>query len=155
MRRRKQYEARTYLGRELHGRVAMEMLARNRKTVSATVREILSEYFAMREELATAIGVGDETGEGTTRIGHRLLTEAEGRLARTIEVQGRRLETRVARLARMLELLDLDLMVHLPEVTEDLQDAATASGRRRHHDWLARVDRKHVEDPPPGGVRDT
>lgn len=146
MRRRKQYEARTYLGRELHSRVVAEMLARNRKTVSATVREILSEYFAMREELATALGVGDETAEGASRISHRLLTEAEARLSRTIEAQGRRLETRVARLARMLELLDLDLMTHLPEVTEDLRDAAAASGRRRHHDWLERVDREETED---------
>ena len=140
MRRRKQFEARTYLGRELHSRVVAEMLARNRKTVSATVREILSEYFAMREELATAIGVGDESGEGTTRIGHRLLTEAEGRIARTIEVQSRRLERRLARLATMVEQLDLDLMVHLPEVTDDLRDAAEASGRRRHHGWLDRVE---------------
>lgn len=149
MRRRKQYEARTYLGRELHSRVVAEMLARNRKTVSAIVREILSEYFAMREELATALGVGDGVEAGAQRISHRLLTDTEGRLSRTIEVQGRRLETRVARLARMLELLDLDLMVHLPEVTEDLQDAASASGRRRHLDWLERVDRGRAEDLPP------
>ena len=139
MRRRKQYEARTYLGRELHSRVVAEMLARNRKTISATVREILSEYFAMREELATALGLGEETGEGAARISHRLLTETEARLSRSMETQGRRFEALLARLTTMIEQLDLDLMMHLPEITDDLRDAAEASGRRRHHNWLDRV----------------
>lgn len=141
MRRRKQYEVRTYLGRDLHSRVVAEMLARNRNTISATVREILSEYFAMREELATALGVADEGGEGGTRISHRLLTETEGRLSRTMEVQERRLTVLLTRLTAMIEELDLDLMTHLPEVTEDLEAAAQASGHRRHLDWLERIDR--------------
>lgn len=138
---RRHYEARAFLGRDLYSRVVAEMAARNGRTISATIRQILSEYFAMREELASTLEVGSEGEAGGRRIGHRMLAETEARLVRTIEGEQRRLDRAFARLTAMIEHLDLDLMTHLPEIAEDLRDAAEASGRRRHLAWLDRVER--------------
>jgi hypothetical protein len=152
------HELRTFVNREDYKRVEREAGTR-RASVAKTVRDCLTEYFNLREELATAMTEPGKAGEEHSgKIIHTLLARTEERIAVTIE----RLEERISQLydqnlilTAMLDRLYLGVMIHLPEVPKDLADGALASANRRHMNWLKAVEKILAEDAVPDLAQQT
>lgn len=141
-RNRSQYDVRTYLGAELYERVLREAAAR-RLSLSECVRDDLLQFYDLRDELASALRVERSDRPTGQRILHTLLDPMEERIAASIGVQAAALSDLGERLRRLEWMIDrhyLGLMLHLPDVAEDLRDERSSSAIARHRAWKREVD---------------
>ncbi len=136
-------EVHAYLPPEHHRRLKLEAAAR-RVSLSQCVGECLGEYFALREEMATALETPDQTGDLSRCVIHVLLAETEQRLVATFEryvddlaaVRGG-----VDALLAVSDRAEFLALCQTPEVPPAAQDRALASGQRRFAHWRQGVAR--------------
>jgi hypothetical protein len=136
-------EVHAYLPPEHYRRLKLEAAAR-RVSLSQCVGECLGEYFALRQEMATALETPDQTGDLSRRVIHVLLAETEQRLVATFErhvddlaaVRGG-----VDALLAMSDRAEFLALCQTPEVPPAAQGRALASGQRRFAHWRQTVAR--------------
>ena len=157
-------EVHAYLPPEHHRRLKLEAAARQ-VSLSQCVADCLGEYFALRQEMATALETPDQTGDLSRRVIHVLLAETEQRLVATFEryvddlaaVRGG-----VDALLAMSDRAEFLALCQTPEVPPAAQDRALASGQRRFAHWRQTVARMllasgrpvpwPLADPKPAGT---
>jgi hypothetical protein len=137
-------EVHAYLVPEDYRRLRLEALARG-VSLSRCAAECLAEYFALRQEMATAFEAPDQPGRLTPpRVIHVLLAQTEQRLIATLERYGEDLTTVRAELAAVLAMLDRSQFTYLcytPEMPPAARDRAYASGQQRFAAWRGAVAR--------------
>jgi hypothetical protein len=130
-------EVHAYLPPEQHRRLKLEAAARQ-VSLSQCVADCLGEYFALRQEMATALETPAQPGELSRRVIHVLLAETEQRLVATFEryvddlaaVRGG-----VDALLAMSDRAEFLALCQTPEVPPAAQGRALASGQRRFAHW--------------------
>ncbi len=110
-------------------------------TLTACVADCLREYFALRQEMATAVTTAGEPGGRHTGLIHSLLARSEERLAATIDARAAELLDEQRMVASMLDRLVQLYLLHTPEVARELHAGAMASANRRYTNY-----RKAVSD---------
>src|SRR6266540_4193902 len=136
-------EVHAYLPPEHHRRLKLEAAARQ-VSLSQCVADCLGEYFALRQEMATALETPAQPGELSRRVIHVLLAETEQRLVATFEryvddlaaVRGG-----VDALLAMSDRAEFLALCQTPEVPPAAQGRALASGQRRFAHWRQTVAR--------------
>jgi hypothetical protein len=136
-------EVHAYLPPEHHRRLKLEAAAR-RVSLSQCVADCLGEYFALRQEMATALETPVPPGELSRCVIHELLAETEQRLVATFEryvddlaaVRGG-----VDALLAMSDRAEFLTLCQTPEVPPAAQGRALASGPRRFEHWRQTVAR--------------
>jgi hypothetical protein len=92
--------------------------------------DCLAEYFALRQEMATAFETPDQAGTLTPpRVIHVLLAQTEQRLVATLERHGEDLTAARAELAAVLAMLDRSQFTYLCYTPEVPPDTATGPTR--------------------------
>ena len=92
-------EVHVYLAPEDYRRLRLEALARG-VSLSKCAGDCLAEYFALRQEMATAFETPDQVGPlAPPRVIHVLLAQTEQRLVATLELYGEDLTAVRAELA--------------------------------------------------------
>jgi hypothetical protein len=123
-------EVHAYLVPEDYRRLRLEALARG-VSLSKCAGDCLAEYFALRQEMATAFETPDRAGPlAPPRVIHVLLAQAEQRL--------------VATLAAVLAMLDRSHFTYLcytPDMPAEARDQAYARGQQRFAAWRSAVAR--------------
>jgi hypothetical protein len=124
-------EVHAYLVPEDYRRLRLEALARG-VSLSRCAGDCLAEYFALRQEMATAFETPDPAGTLTPpRVIHVLLAQTEQRLVATLERYGEDLTAVRAELAAVLAMLDRSHFTYLcytPEMPPEARDRAYARG---------------------------
>jgi hypothetical protein len=136
-------EVHAYLPPEHYRRLKLEAAAR-RVSLSQCVGECLGEYFALREEMATALETPDQSGDLSRRVIHVLLAETEQRLVATFERYVEDLAAvrgGVDALLAMSDRAEFLAQCQTPEVPPAAQGRALASGQRRFAHWRQTVAR--------------
>jgi hypothetical protein len=132
--RRSQFELRCYAGPDLYERVLREAAAR-RVSVSECVRNDLSEYYAIQDELAGVVAVDQSPGARLgRRILHTLLAEMETRLVASMDRQSSVFEESLRAVAWMIDRGLLMLMGELEEGS-DGQPRLLLTAVQRHEAW--------------------
>jgi hypothetical protein len=126
-------EVHAYLPPEHHRRLKLEAAARQ-VSLSQCVADCLGEYFALRQEMATALETPAQPGELSRRVIHVLLAETEQRLVATFERY-------VDDLAVVRGGVDALLAMSDRAVPPAAQERALASGQRRFAHWRQAVAR--------------
>lgn len=138
----KKYEIKTYATKDLYERVNQEATAR-RTTMARIMRDGLSEYFLLREEMANAISNPGTLGENHTgKIIHTLLARSEERLLLGLENIKQliiRTQKQQEALITMLDQFYLDLMQFFPSIPRHTLSQAKALAIQRHQEWLTRI----------------
>jgi hypothetical protein len=151
--KRRPYEVRAYVSRELYDRLLREAAARH-LNVSECLRADLEEFYAIRDELASAVSAkAAETSPGR-RIMHTLLSEMEARIAADITSQAPRLleiEKRLAQVAAMIDRHYAGMMLHLPEVPDSDAKARSTSALNRYRAWKRAVTELLQDDETSSG----
>jgi hypothetical protein len=139
-------EVHAYLAAEDYRRLRLEALARG-VSLSRCAADCLAEYFALRQEMATALEAEPPIPAGSlapARVIHVLLAQTEQRLVATLERYGDDLTAARAQLAAVLAMLDRSAFTYLccmPEVPPAAQAWALMSGERRFANWRRAVTR--------------
>lgn len=137
-------EVHAYLVPEDYRRLRLEALARG-VSLSRCAGDCLAEYFALRQEMATAFETPDQAGAAApSRVIHVLLAQTEQCLVATLERYGEDLTAARAELAAVLAMLDRAQFTYLcytPEVPPDTRNRAYASGQQRFAAWRRAVAR--------------
>jgi hypothetical protein len=137
-------EVHAYLVPEDYRRLRLEALARG-VSLSRCAGDCLAEYFALRQEMATAFETSDQAGTlAPPRVIHVLLAQTEQRLVATLERYGEDLTAARAELAAVLAMLDRSQFTYLcytPDVPPETRDRAYASGKQRFAAWREAVAR--------------
>jgi hypothetical protein len=121
----------------------LEALARG-VSLSRCAGDCLAEYFALRQEMATAFETPDQGPATPPRVIHTLLAQTEQRLVATLERYGEELVALRGEVAAVLAMLDRSEFTYLcytAEVPKDARERAYASGRQRFAAWRAAVAR--------------
>lgn len=146
----KAHKINVYLDHETHQRLLKEVAARKGGTISGHVGAIIEEHFALHDEMASTLGTRKAPGEEKQgRIIHTLLAETEDRIGAVIDRQSKRIggvDRKLAELQAMLDRAVLQILIHLPEVAEEVKEGALASANLRYAKW-----RKAVEKMLDGG----
>jgi hypothetical protein len=103
----------------------------------------LEELYAIRDELSRPIEMSRRAGAARPRLIHRLLAETETRLAADLHRHVAELATlrdSVRRLEAMLDRQYVGLMLYLPDVGDELQDARAKAALRRYEAWRRAVE---------------
>ncbi len=131
-------EVHAYLVPEDYRRLRLEALARG-VSLSKCAGDCLAEYFALRQEMATAFETPDQVGPlAPPRVIHVLLAQTEQRLVATLERYGEDLTAVRAELAAVLAMLDRSHFTYLcytPEMPGEARDQAYARGQQRFAAW--------------------
>jgi len=131
---------RTYLETELYERVLREA-AVQRQSVSECIHEALEELYAIRDELSRPLATS--TAEGTGPLAHRLISALEERLlgafSRQLE-EIQELGTQIRRLDVMVDRQQVSLMLYLPDISREEEQARVANATRRYNAWREAVD---------------
>jgi hypothetical protein len=137
-------EVHAFLAPEDYRRLRLEALARG-VSLSRCAGDCLAEYFALRQEMATAFETPEQAGPLTPpRVIHVLLAQTEQRLVATLECYGEDLAAVRAELAAVLVMLDRSAFTYLcctPEVPPAAHTRALMSGERRLAHWRRAVTR--------------
>jgi hypothetical protein len=139
--RRRQYEVRSYVSRELYDRLLREATVRH-LNVSQCIRADLEDFYAIRDELTVAVGARAAEGTPGRRIMHTLLAEMEGRIAADLASQTPRLRAIEQRLTHVVSMIDrhyAGMMLHLPEVPDADAKGRSTSALKRHRAWKRAV----------------
>ncbi len=114
-------------------------------SMSKCLADCLSEYFALRADMASAVTTPGQLGQPHQGLIHSLLARTEERLAATLDAQGQQtaeVHDIVQALEAMLDRLTLLYLIHTPELPDDLKDGAVATARRRYANWRRAVDKR-------------
>jgi hypothetical protein len=137
-------EVHAYLDPEDYRRLRLEASVRG-VSLSRCAGDCLAEYFALRQEMATAFEAPHQAETlAPARVIHVLLAQTEQRLVATLERYGEDLTAVRAELAAVLAMLDRSQFTYLcytPEVPPAARDQAQASGQRRFVHWRQAVAR--------------
>jgi hypothetical protein len=137
-------EVHAYLHPEDYRRLRLEALARG-VSLSKCAGDCLAEYFALRQEMATAFEMPDQAGPlAPSRVIHVLLAQTEQRLVATPEGYGEGLTAVRAELAAVLAMLDRSHFTYLcytAEMPPEARDRAYARGQQRFAAWRSAVAR--------------
>lgn len=139
---RVEHRVRSSVGSALYERILREAAAR-RLTVSHCIRVDLEELYAIRDELARPVAVTPAGNGKRSALLHRLLAEMETRIAADLGRQLEELETlrdTVRRLEAMLDRQYVGLMLYMPEVPADGEDARARGAHRRYEVWKEAVE---------------
>jgi hypothetical protein len=158
VRERFRHEVRAYVGHEVYARLLREAAARG-ITVSQVIRNDLAEYYAIRDELAAPLEVQPGSNEEPARrIIHRLLNEMEVRLVASLDrLSGHfreSLQLQGILLAAMIDQVYLGVMLHFPDVPDELRKERVRRANDRHAAWresvasLAREGGPKLPPPP-------
>ena len=138
---RVEHRVRSSVGSALYERILREAAAR-RLSVSHTIRADLQELYAIRDELAQPIEVGAPASGKGSALRHRLLAETETRLAADLGRQMSELDALRAAVRRLEAMVDrhyVGLMLYLPDVPTDSEDARARGALRRYEAWKQAV----------------
>jgi hypothetical protein len=134
-------EVHAYLAPDNYRRLKLEAAARQ-VSLSQCVADCLGEYFALREEMATALETPDQTGELSRRVIHVLLAETEQRLVATFERYVDDLAAVRGGVDTLLAMADRAAFLALcqtPETPPAAEARALASAQRRFAHWRQTV----------------
>jgi hypothetical protein len=137
-------EVHAYLAAEDYKRLRLEALARG-VSLSRCAADCLAEYFALRREMATALGA--ETPEeldtlAPSRVIHVLLAQTEQRLVATLDRYSEGvmdIRSQVAAILAMLDRAHFTYLCHTPEMPLEARDQAFARGQQRWATWRRAV----------------
>jgi hypothetical protein len=136
----KNYEIKAYVTKDLHERIRLEALARHTK-MSMIIRESLTKYFLLQEELASVIETPGNLGESHNgKIIHTLLARTEERIEMIIKELEKKLEADHEKLRRLVLMIDqfyLDLMQYFPNIPQNFTKEASTLAKLRHEKWLS------------------
>jgi hypothetical protein len=103
------------------------------------IRDGLSEYFLLREEMANAIESPGELGDNHTgKVIHTLLARTEERLKLIIDHLKSEVAKNHAQLKTLTHMVDrfyFDLMHYLPQLPTELANHARATAEARYIKW--------------------
>jgi len=108
-------------------------------TLAACVIDCLREYFALRNEMATAVTAAGKPGARHTGLIHSLLARSEERLAATMDARAGELSDDLRMVASMLDRFVQLYLLHTPEVARELHAGAVASANRRYANYRQAV----------------
>jgi hypothetical protein len=108
-------------------------------TIAACVTDLLREYFALRNEMATSLTAAGQPGTRHTGMIHSLLARSEERLAATLEARAGTIFDDLRLVTSMLDRLAQLYLLHTPEVARELHAGAVASANRRYASWRQAV----------------
>ncbi len=138
----KKYEIKTYVSKDIYQRVTQEALAR-RSTRAKIIRDGLSEYFLLREEMASAVESPGKLGENHTgKVIHTLLARTEERMKIIVDhLENKVVEnnTQLITLITMVDRFYFDLMRYLPKLPTELMNQAIATAKIRYEQWQEEV----------------
>ena len=137
-------EVHAYLAAEDYRRLRLEALARG-VSLSRCAADCLAEYFALRQEMATALEA--ETPDqlrtlAPSRVIHVLLAQTEQRLVATLDRYADDLVAVRGEVAAVLAMLDRAqflYLCHTPEVSPEARDQAFARAQQRWATWRRAV----------------
>ena len=140
---RRPHQVRTYLEADLYERVLREA-AVQRQSVSECIHDALEELYAIRDELSRPLKMSSEEGSGAGPLAHRLLSGLEERLLGAFsrqleEIQG--LGTELRRVEMMVDRQQVSLMLYLPDVSKEEEQARVPAAERRYKAWRNAVDK--------------
>jgi hypothetical protein len=140
----KKYEIKTYVSKDIYQRVTQEALTR-RSTRAKIIRDGLSEYFLLREEMASAIESPDELSENHTgKVIHTLLARTEERIKLMIDHLENKVvknDTQLKTLIIMVDRFYFELMQYLPKLPTELTSHAIATARVRYEQWQKEIEK--------------
>jgi hypothetical protein len=138
----KKYEIKSHVTKEMHQLVLKEAVAR-KATMSKIIRDCLTEYFLLREELANSIeSPGEVGGPHTGRIIHTLLSRNEQRWSLLIEQLEKQIilvQEQMQLLITMIDQFYLSQMQFLPDIPKEMLEVSIILAKRRHKNWLAEI----------------
>jgi hypothetical protein len=136
-------EVHSYIGPGDYRRLMQEATSRG-VSVSKCVADCLTEYFALRADMASVVAAPGHLGQPHQGLIHSLLARTEERLAVTLESQSERvadLQDTLRAVEAMLDRLAFLYLIHTPELPDELKDGAVATARRRYTNWQRAADR--------------
>jgi hypothetical protein len=140
---RRPHQVRTYLEAELYERVLREA-AVQRQSVSECIHDALEELYAIRDELSRPLEMSTAAGSGAGPLAHRLINALEERLlgafSRQLE-EIQELGTQIRRLDVMVDRQQVSLMLYLPDISREEEQARIPSTTRRYNAWREAVDK--------------
>lgn len=138
---RVEHRVRSSVGSALYERILREAAAR-RLSVSHCIRADLQELYSIRDELARPVEVAATEPGKRSALLHRLLADTETRLAADLGRQLDELSTlrdAIRRLEVMLDRHYVGLMLYLPDVPAESEDARARGALRRYEAWREAV----------------
>lgn len=140
---RRPHQVRTYLESELYERVLREA-AVQRQSVSECIHDALEELYAIRDELSRPLELSPGEGSGAGPLAHRLLSGLEERLlgafSRQLE-EIQELGTQLRRVEVMVDRQQVSLMLYLPDIPKEEEQARVPAAERRYKAWRDAVDK--------------
>lgn len=140
---RRPHQVRTYLEVDLYERVLREA-AVQQQSVSECVHDALEELYAIRDELSRPLERTPAEGSRAGPLAHRLLSGLEERLlgafSRQLE-EIQELGTQLRRVEMMVDRQQVSLMLYLPDVTKEEEQARVPAAERRYKAWRNAVDK--------------
>jgi len=130
---RRPHQLRTYLEAELYERVLREA-AVQRQSVSECIHDALEELYAIRDELSRPLEMSSGEGSGARPLAHRLISGLEERMvgafSRQLE-EVQELGTQIRRVEMMVDRHKVSLMLYLPDIPKEEEQARVPSAERR------------------------
>jgi hypothetical protein len=135
----KNYEIKAYVTKDLHERVRLEAVAKRTK-MAMIIRDSLTQYFSIQEELVSAIETPGNLGDNNSgKIIHILLARTEERIELVINDLEKKIETTNQKMDLIVVMIDqfyLDLMQYFPKIPENFLTEAYGLAKLRHEEWL-------------------
>lgn len=121
-----------------------------RATRAKIIRDGLSEYFLLREEMANAVESPGELGEKHTgNVIHTLLARTEERLKLIVDHLEKKVVENDAQLKTLVIMVDrfyLELMHYLPKLPTELANHAMATAKARYERWQEEIKKMSPHD---------
>lgn len=140
---RRPHQVRTYLEAELYERVLREA-AVQRQSVSVCIHDALEELYAIRDELSRPLEVRPSEGSGAGPLAHRLISGLEERMLGAFSRQLEEilaLGKQIRRVEVMIDRQQVSLMLYLPDISREEEQARVAAAERRYQAWRNAVDK--------------
>jgi len=140
---RRPHHVRTYLEAELYERVLREA-AVQRQSVSKCIHDAVDEPYAIRDELSRPLAMSLGERSGSEPMAHRLISGLEERLLGAFSRQLEEIQepgTQLRRVEMMVDRQQVSLMLYLPDIPKEEEQARVPSAERRHKAWRNVVDK--------------
>lgn len=138
----KKHELRIFLSKNLHEHISKEATKRY-TSMSAVAREILATNLLSQEKRTYSAmpptqiqnNPPHNTVSTSTQRSEKRLSSAINRVEKLLAFT----ESRLQMLIVMVNNFYLDLMMHIPNIPEEMRPAATAMAKLRHSQWLKKI----------------
>lgn len=108
------------------------------------IHDALEELYAIRDELSRPLDLSPGEGSGAGPLAHRLISALEGRLLGAFSRQLEEIQdlgTQLRRVEMMVDRQQVSLMLYLPDIPRDEEQARVPAAERRYRAWRDAVDK--------------